>query len=87
MVQPAGEVGSRYPTQVASTHHEVTAAHPVKMTTAQPAAKLASTAAVAAAARNRIGRHASASHRYGGNDDRNFVQHKFLQGSFLSGLR
>jgi hypothetical protein len=32
----------------------------------------------------RIGRNACASHHYGGNDDRDSVQHKFLHGSFPS---
>jgi hypothetical protein len=84
MVQPAGEVGSTYPTQVVSRHRaaEVTCAHPVKMTTAQSATDIASTAAAATC--KRIGRNASASHRHGGNDDRGSVQHKFLHGSFLS---
>jgi hypothetical protein len=42
-------------------------------------------AAVASTACKRIGRNARASHRYGGNEDRDSVQHKGLHGSFLSG--
>jgi hypothetical protein len=79
----AAEVVSTYPAQAARTHRaaEVTSAHPAKMSATQPAA----VASTAAPARKRIGRNACASHRYGGNDDRDSVQHKFLHGSFLSG--
>src|SRR3981081_2742708 len=77
----AAEVVSTYPAQVASTHRaaEMTFAHPPKMTPAHPAAEMASTAAVATAAATtckRVGRNASAAHRYGGNHDRDSVQHK-----------
>jgi hypothetical protein len=65
-----------------SSRRRVTSAHPPKMTAAQPATEMASTAAASAC--KRIGRNASASHRHGGNDDRGSVQHKFLHGSFLS---
>jgi hypothetical protein len=76
------DVLSTYPAQVASTHRaaEVTSAHSAKMSTAQPTAVASTTATTG----KRIGRNASASHRYGGNDDRDSVQHKFLHGSFLS---
>jgi hypothetical protein len=79
MVKPPGEVESTYPTQVASTHGsaEVTSVQPVEMTIAKPAA----------ATCKRIGRNASASHRHSGHDDRDFVQHKFLHGSFTFLLR
>ena len=79
----AAEVLSTYPAQVASTHRaaEVTSAHPAKMSTAHSAAEMAATSAPT---RKRIGRNACASHRYGGNDDRDSVQHKFLHGSILS---
>jgi hypothetical protein len=58
MVQPAREVGSAFPAQVASIHRaaEVTSAPSVKMTTARPAA---------ATRCKRIGRNPSASHRHG----------------------
>jgi hypothetical protein len=82
MVQPAGEVGFTYPTQVASRHRaaEVISAHSVKMTTAQSATEMASTAAATC---KRIGRNASASHRHGSDDDRGSVQHKFPHGAFF----
>jgi hypothetical protein len=51
--------------------------NPSGMTTAQPAA----------ATCKRIGRNASVSHRHSGHDDRDFVQHKFLHGSFTFLLR
>jgi hypothetical protein len=78
----AAEVASTYPAQVASTHRaaEMTFAQPPKMTPAHPAA-MASTVTKC----KRIGGHASASHRYGDNDDRDSGQHEFLHGSFLSG--
>jgi hypothetical protein len=86
----AAEVLSTYAAEVASTHRaaKVTSAHSAKMSTAQPTA-VASTASTAVASTaattgKRIGRNAGASHRYGGNDDRDSVQHKFLHGSFLS---
>ena len=78
----AAEVVSTYPAQVASTHRaaEMTFAHPPKMTPAHPAAEMASTAAevasTAATTCKRVGRNASAAHRYGGNQDRDSVQHK-----------
>jgi hypothetical protein len=84
MVQSAGEMGSTYPAQVASTHcaAEVTTTHPVKMSTVEPTAERAFTAAGTTC--KRIGRNASASDGYGGTKDREFVQHKSLHGSFLS---
>jgi hypothetical protein len=45
----------------------------------------ASAAATTATTCKRIGRNAGTCHRYGGNDDRDSVQHKFLHRSFLSG--
>ena len=65
-------MGSAFPAQVASIHRaaEVTSAPSVKMTTARPAA---------ATRCKRIGRNPSASHRHGGNDDRDFLQHGFTQ--------
>jgi hypothetical protein len=65
----AAEVASTYPAQVASAHR------PAEMTTAHPAA----------ATCKRVGRNASASYRYSGNDDHDSVQHKFFHGRFLSG--
>ncbi len=67
---------------VASTDRAaiVTSAHPAKMSAAEPTA----VASTGAATRKRIGRNASTSHRYRGNNDRNPVQRKFLHGSFLS---
>ena len=62
----ATEVASTCPAQVASTHRaaEMTFAYPPKMAPTHPAAEVASTAATT---RKRVGRNASASHRYGGN--------------------
>jgi hypothetical protein len=79
MVQPAGEVGFTSPTQGASIHRaaEVTSAQLPKMTSAQPAAAVAS--APSRRECKRLGRNC-----YGGNDDRDSVQHKFLHGSFRS---
>jgi hypothetical protein len=79
----AAEVLSTHPAQVASTDRAaiVASAHYTKMSAAQPAAVASSSATTG----KRIGRNASASHRHGGNDDRDFVQQKFLHGSFLSG--
>jgi hypothetical protein len=55
------------------------------VTTAHPAAVESTTTTTTTTTRKRIGRNASASHRYGGNDDRDSVQrYKFLHGSFLS---
>ena len=79
----AAEVLATYPAQVASTHRaaEVTSAHSAKMSTAQPAPEMAATAAPTC---ERIGRNANVCHRYGGSDDRDSGQNKFLHGSFLS---
>jgi hypothetical protein len=70
----AAEVASTYPAQVAWTHcaAEMTCAHHPKMTPAHPAAEVAT----ATTTRKSGGRNASASHRYGGNHDRDSVQHK-----------
>ena len=71
----AAEVASTYPAQVASTHRAAeTFAHQPKMTPAHPTAELATTAATTTC--KRVGRNASAAHRYGGNHDRDSVQHK-----------
>jgi hypothetical protein len=88
---PAAELLSTHPAQVVSTHPAqvvstdpaaiVASAHYAKMSAAQPAAMASGSATTG----KRIGRNAGASHRHGGNDDRDSVQHKFLHGSFLSG--
>jgi hypothetical protein len=80
MVQPTGEVGFTSSTQLASIHRaaEVTSAQLPKMTSAQHAAAMAFAPSLRSC--KRIGRNASDSHRYGGNDDRDLVQHKFLHG-------
>jgi hypothetical protein len=59
--------------EVAPRHRvaELTFANPAKVTTAQPAA-----GPTAATTCKRVGRNASASHRHGGNDDRDSVQHE-----------
>jgi hypothetical protein len=75
------EVLSTHPAQVVSTAAIVASAHYTKMSATQPAAVASSSATTG----KRIGRNASASHRHGGNDDRDSVQQKFPHGSFLSG--
>lgn len=72
----ATEVASTYPARVTSTHRaaEMTCAHHPKMTPAHPAAEVATTAATTKGKAG--GRNASAAHRYGGNHDRDSVQHK-----------
>jgi hypothetical protein len=86
---PAAEVLTTHPAQVAGTHRaaKVASAHSAEVTTAHPAAvdSSSTTTTTTTNTRKRIGRNASASHRYGGNDDRDSVQrYKFLHGSFLS---
>src|SRR5262249_36296577 len=87
----AAEVAYPYPAQIAFTHRaaEMAFTHPPKMPTAHPAAEVASTtsttATTATAACNRVGGNASASHRYGGNHDRDSVQHNLH--SLVRGLR
>ena len=77
VLDPAAEVGSTHPAQVSSTHCAA------EMTSTHASAEVASTAATAAC--KRVSGNASTSHRYGGNDDRDSVQRKFLHGRFLSG--
>ncbi len=82
VLDPAAEVGSAYPAQVGSTHRaaEAAAAHrAAEVPSTDPSAEVASTAATAAC--KRVSGNASTSHRYGGNDDRDSVQHNFLHGS------
>jgi hypothetical protein len=62
-----------------------------EMAAAKPSAEVAAThaaaakvATAAATTCKRIGGDAGASHGYGGNDDRDFVQRKFLHDCFLS---
>jgi hypothetical protein len=101
VLESAAELASTHTAQVGSTHRtaEMTSAHPTQVgsthRTAQvasphPAADVASATAVtssasAAATCERIGRDASTSHCYGGNDDRDSFKRKFPHGSFLSG--
>jgi hypothetical protein len=61
---------------VAATH----AAAAAKVATATAAAAVASTTSAATTCK-RIGGDAGASHGYGGNDDRDFVQRKFPHGA------
>jgi hypothetical protein len=77
----AAEVGSTTAAEVGST----TAAEVGSTTAAEVASTTAAVAATAAATCKRIGGNASASHRHGGNDERDSVQRKFLHDSFLSG--
>src|SRR5262249_46016564 len=75
-----------YPAQRPSIHRaaEMAFPHPPKMPPAHPAAEVASTTATTAtAACKRVGGNASASHRYGGNHDRDSVQlnlHSLVRG-------
>jgi hypothetical protein len=61
---------------------EVTSTYPAQVASTHGAAEVASTAAITC---KRIVRNTSAPRHYGGNRDRDSVQHKFLHGSFLSG--
>ena len=75
--------------EVAATHSaatEVPAAHAAATEVAAThaaATEVASTTSAATTCK-RIGGDAGASHGYGGNDDRDFVQRKFLHDCFLS---
>jgi hypothetical protein len=83
-------------TEVTATHSaaaEVAAAHAAATEVAAThaaAAKVATATAAAVASTSAattckcIGGDAGASHGYGGNDDRDFVQRKFLHDCFLS---
>jgi hypothetical protein len=76
---PADMATTHAAAKVAATHAtaEVTSTPHAATEVATAAAAVAATTAAASTTCKRVGSDASASHRQGGNDDRDFVQRKF----------